>query len=193
VSVSARSVTGGGCIGERRLVGFCTGVGRVEYRLLFMKGNPQVLTLLNEVLTAELTAINQYFLHAKMLQNWGYLKLAKYVRDESIDEMKHAEKLIDRVLFLDGVPNLQRLGHLNIGETVEEQFKNDAQVEYDAIVRLNNGIKLCRDLGDNGTEDLLTHILTAEEEHVDWIETQQELIRQLGFVAYQAQQIRNED
>jgi bacterioferritin len=158
-----------------------------------MKGNPQVLTLLNEVLTAELTAINQYFLHAKMLQNWGYLKLAKYVRDESIDEMKHAEKLIDRILFLDGLPNLQRLGHLNIGETVEEQFKNDAQVEYDAIVRLNNGIKLCRDLGDNGTEDLLTHILTAEEEHVDWIETQQELIKQLGFVAYQAQQIRKED
>ena len=158
-----------------------------------MKGNPQILTLLNEVLTAELTAINQYFLHAKMLQNWGYLYLAKYVRDESIDEMKHAERLIDRILFLDGVPNLQRLGRLRIGETVEEQFVNDAAVEYEAIERLNNGIKLCRDLGDNGSEALLTDILVAEEEHVDWIETQQELVKQIGAPAYQAQQIRKDD
>jgi bacterioferritin len=155
-----------------------------------MKGNPQVIDLLNEVLTGELTAINQYFLHARMLDNWGYRHLGKYVRDESIDEMKHADKLIERILFLEGLPNLQRLGKLRIGETVKEQFANDLELEYEAVKRLNDGIALCRGTGDNGSERLLQDILVSEEEHVDWLETQQELMRQLGDVAYLAEQIR---
>jgi bacterioferritin len=154
-----------------------------------MKGHPDVIALLNEVLTGELTAINQYFLHAKMLQNWGYKRLGEYVRKESIDEMKHADRLIDRVLYLEGLPNLQRLGKINIGETAVEQFKNDLAFEYDALKRLNDGIKLCRDLGDNGTADLLEKILISEEEHVDWLETQLELVKQLGEAHYLAQQI----
>ncbi len=155
-----------------------------------MKGHADVLTLLNEVLTAELTAINQYFIHAKMLSNWGYKHLASYVRHESIDEMKHAETLIDRILFLDGIPNLQRLGKVNVGETPVEQFRNDLAFEYDAVKRLNDGIKVCRDLGDNGSRDLLEKILVAEEEHVDWLETQLELVKQLGEAQYLAQQVR---
>jgi bacterioferritin len=155
-----------------------------------MKGNSQVIDLLNEVLTGELTAINQYFLHAKMLDNWGYKHLGKYVRDESIDEMKHADRLIERILFLEGLPNLQRLGKLSIGETVKEQFANDLALEYDAIKRLNDGIALCRSVGDNGSEHLLREVLVSEEEHVDWLETQQELMRQLGDVPYLAEQIR---
>lgn len=155
-----------------------------------MKGNPQIIDLLNEVLTAELTAINQYFLHAKMLSNWGYEALGKYVKHESIDEMKHADSIIERVLFLDGLPNLQRLSKLRIGETVKEQFENDVALEYEAIKRLNDGMKLCRDLGDNGSEDLLRHILVSEEKHVDWLETQLDLMKNLGEQAYLAQQIR---
>jgi bacterioferritin len=155
-----------------------------------MKGNAQVIDLLNEVLTGELTAINQYFLHARMLDNWGYKHLGKRVRDESIDEMKHADRLIERILFLEGLPNLQRLGKLSIGETVKEQFANDLAVEYEAIKRLNDGIGLCRSVGDNGSERLLQDILVSEEEHIDWLETQQELMRQLGDVAYLAEQIR---
>ncbi len=155
-----------------------------------MKGHADVIALLNEVLTGELTAINQYFIHAKMLSNWGYKRLAAHVRHESIDEMKHAETLIDRILYLDGVPNLQRLGKVNVGETVVEQFKNDVAFEYDALKRLNDGIRLCRELGDNGSADLLEKILVSEEEHVDWLETQLELVKQIGEAQYQAQQIR---
>ena len=115
-----------------------------------MKANPQILDVLNDVLTAELTAINQYFLHAKMLQNWGYNVLAKHVRDESIDEMRHAEELCERILYLEGVPNLQRLGKLKIGESPKEQLENDLAMEYDAVKRFNDGIKVCRDLGGRG-------------------------------------------
>lgn len=154
-----------------------------------MKGHKQIIDVLNDVLTAELTAINQYFLHARMLENWGYKKLGAHVRHESIDEMKHADELIGRILYLEGLPNLQRLGKLNIGETVVEQLKNDLAMEYDAVKRFNDGIKLCRDLGDNGTEDLLKRMLVSEEEHVDWLETQLELVKQLGEVQYQAQQL----
>jgi bacterioferritin len=155
-----------------------------------MKANPQILDVLNDVLTAELTAINQYFLHAKMLQNWGYNALAKHVRDESIDEMRHAEELCERILYLEGVPNLQRLGKLKIGESPKEQLENDLAMEYDAVKRFNDGIKVCRDLGDNGTEDVLRRMLVSEEKHVDWIETQLGLISKLGEVAYLAEQLK---
>ena len=156
-----------------------------------MKGNEEVLTLLNQLLTNELTAINQYFIHAKMCQNWGYLRLAKKVRDESIDEMKHAELVIDRILFLEGVPNLQRYHKLHVGETVKEQLESDLNVEYSAVAFLNQGIETARKVGDNATEDLMTKILVSEEEHADWLETQLELIRQVGEQNYLSQQIKD--
>ncbi len=156
-----------------------------------MKGDKQIIDLLNDVLTAELTAINQYFIHAKMMKNWGYLRLAEKERHESIDEMKHADTLIDRILFLEGLPNMQRMNKVAVGETVPEQLRLDLDEEKRAVKRLNDGIKLCRDLGDNGTEDLLTKILVSEEEHVDWIESQIELMRQIGEPNYLAQQIRD--
>jgi bacterioferritin len=156
-----------------------------------MKGTKEVIELLNEVLAGELVAINQYFLHAKMCQNWGYRRIASKVRHESIDEMKHADQLADRILFLEGLPNFQRLDKLNIGQTVPEQFKSDLDLEYRAVKRLNDGIRLCRDLGDNGTEDLLTRILVSEEEHADWLETQLRLVEHLGETAYLAEQLRD--
>ena len=156
-----------------------------------MRGDDEIIELLNEVLTAELTAINQYFVHAKMCDNWGYHRLASHGRDESIDEMKHAEVLIDRILYFDGTPNLQRLFPLRVGETVAEQFEADLQVEYAAVERLNNGIAMCVAKGDNDTRELLADILTSEEEHVDWLETQQEAIRQVGYERYLAQQLRD--
>jgi bacterioferritin len=155
-----------------------------------MKGNDSILRLLNELLTNELTAINQYFIHAKMCANWGYDRLAQKVRAESIDEMKHADLVITRILFLEGVPNLQRLGKLHVGETVKEQFESDLALEHRAIKFLNDGIAESRALGDGGTEDLFTKILVGEEEHCDWLETQLELIKQLGEGHYLAQQIR---
>lgn len=154
-----------------------------------MRGDAEIIETLNDVLTAELTAINQYFVHAKMCANWGYDKLAEHIRDESIDEMKHAERLIDRILYFDGVPNLQRLFPLVVGETVDEQFASDLQVEYAAVERLNRGIALTVAKGDNGTRELLAEILVAEEEHIDWLETQQETIRQIGLENYLAQQL----
>jgi bacterioferritin len=156
-----------------------------------MKGNADVITLLNNVLTGELTAVNQYFLHAKMCANWGYKRLAEHVRKESIDEMKHADRLIERILFLEGVPNVQRLGKINIGQKVVEQLRLDLAVEMEAIPRLNDGIKLCRDNGDNGTEDLLTDILTSEEAHVDWLEAQLSQVAQMGEANYLAQQVKD--
>ena len=155
-----------------------------------MKGNEKVLELLNALLTNELTAINQYFIHAKMCENWGYERLAHKVRDESIDEMKHADQIISRILFLEGIPNLQRLNKLHVGETVKEQLECDLQLEYSAIKFLNDGIAASREVGDNTTEDLMTKILVSEEEHTDWIETQLELIRQVGEQNYLAQQIK---
>jgi len=151
-----------------------------------------IITLLNEVLTAELTAINQYFCHAKMCENWGYARLAHKIRHESIDEMKHADQLIDRILYLGGVPNMQRLGKINIGETVPEQLAVDLALEQEAIPRLNAGIATCRDSGDNGTRHLLEEILVSEEEHADWLEAQLELIDQLGAQNYLAQQLHDE-
>ncbi len=156
-----------------------------------MKGDPKVIDLLNEVLTGELTSINQYFLHARMFANWGYKHLAEHERKESLDEMKHADTLIERILFLEGLPNVQRLGKVNIGQTVVEALKADLAFEMTAIPLLNKGIQLCRDVGDNGSEDLLTKILASEEEHVDWIEAQLELVKQVGEQNYLAQQIRD--
>lgn len=155
-----------------------------------MKGDPRILDLLNEILTNELTAINQYFLHGKMCLNWGYKHLGKKICDESVDEMKHADKLVERVLFLDGLPNLQRLGKLAIGQTVLEILKNDLTFESQTVPPLNKGIQLCRDVGDNGTEELLTRILVDSEGHVDWLESQLELVQQVGEGNYLAQQIR---
>ena len=157
-----------------------------------MKGDPKILDILNDVLTAELTAINQYFIHAKMMKNWGYDRLAHKEREESIDEMKHADLVIERILFFDGVPNMQRMNKVMVGENVPEMLRLDLDEELRAIKRLNDGIKVCRDQGDNGTEDFLTGILRSEEEHVDWIESQLELIKQVGEAQYLAQQIKKE-
>ena len=151
--------------------------------------NPQIIGVLNEVLTAELTAINQYFIHAKMCKNWGFGKLHSYLRKESIDEMRHAEQVIDRLLFLEGVPNLQRLDKLHVGETVEEQLESDLALEYAAVERLNRGIAVAIAANDNGTRDLLNNILVSEEEHIDWIEAQHEAIRQVGIQNWLAQQL----
>jgi len=155
-----------------------------------MKGDPRIIDMLNDILTGELTAINQYFLHAKMCLNWGYKYLGKKIYEESIDEMKHADKLVERILFLDGLPNLQKLNKISIGQNVIEILKNDLAYESSTIPRLNKGIQLARDVGDNGTEDLLTHILVESEEHVDWLESQVELTQQVGESNYLAQQIR---
>ncbi len=157
-----------------------------------MKGNDKVIERLNDVLTGELTAINQYFIHARMCQNWGYERLWKKIRAESIDEMKHADQLIARILFLDGIPNLQKLGKVNVGETVTEQMTLDLGLETDALTLLNEGIELCRVEGDNGSRELLEKILVAEEEHTDWLETQLSLIKSLGEANYLAQQIKEE-
>ena len=156
-----------------------------------MNGNDEIIELLNEVLTAELTAINQYFVDAKMIGNWGYERLAAKFREDSIDEMKDADALIDRVLYLEGMPNLQRLGVVRVGETVPEKLSAALDVEREAIERLNRGIALCTERGDNGSRDLLEHILEGEEEHADWLETQLALIGQVGEAHYLAQQIRD--
>ena len=154
-----------------------------------MKGNEEVLTLLNSLLTNELTAINQYFIHAKMCENWGYERLATKIRAESIDEMKHADMVIDRILFLEGVPNLQRYHKLRVGETVKEQLESDLQLEYAAIAELNKGVEACRKAGDNASEDLFTRILVSEEEHTDWLETQLEAIGIVGLENYLSEQL----
>jgi bacterioferritin len=154
-----------------------------------VQGNEAVLEFLNDVLTAELTAINQYFIDSKMMANWGYKRLADKVRADSIDEMGDAEKLIDRILYLDGVPNLQRLGSVRVGETVPEKLSLALQVETEAIDRLNRGIALCTQVGDHGSREVAETILAGEEEHADWLETQLTLIRQVGEAHYLSQQI----
>src|SRR6267142_2747936 len=146
-----------------------------------MKVDKQVVTLLNDVLTAELTAVNQYWLHGRLCHHWGYERIYEKLRKESIEEMKHADELIDRILFLEGLPNLQRYGKVNVGQTVPEKFQLDLAVEYEAI-------KTCRDAVDNGTRDLLERMLREEEEHADWLETQQESIKQIGAERYLSEQ-----
>ncbi|MGH7786089.1 MAG: bacterioferritin [Candidatus Binatia bacterium] len=154
-----------------------------------MKGNAKLLVSLNEILTGELTAINQYFIHAKMCANWGFDRLAHKNREESIEEMKHADSLIERILFLDGVPNMQRLDKVRVGETVHEQLKLDLKFEEVAIPRLNKAIALAVEVADNTTRELLESILESEEDHVDWLEAQLGLIKQVGEANYLAQQI----
>jgi bacterioferritin len=154
-----------------------------------VQGDPAVIELLNEVLTAELTAINQYFVDAKMCSNWGYERLAERFRDESIDEMKDADHLIDRILYFDGHPNMQRLGSVRVGESVLEKLNLALDLERAAIERLNRGIALATDKADNGTRELLERILVGEERHADWLETQLSLIDQLGVVQYLTEQI----
>jgi bacterioferritin len=149
-----------------------------------MQGDERVIEFLNEQLTAELTAINQYFLHAKMQANWGYTTLAAHTRAESIDEMRHAEVLTDRILFLDGLPNLQRLFSLRIGESVPEQFSADMAVELDAVERLRRGAEYMRSIGDITSAKLFEDILADEEHHIDYLETQQRLLETLGEALY---------
>jgi len=158
-----------------------------------MKGDRKIIEILNDVLTAELTAINQYFVHGEMCENWGYLRLQHEIRQHSIGEMKHAEEVIERILFLEGIPNMQRLGKINIGENVPEQLKVDLALEMDAVKRLNEGIEQCRELDDNNSRHLLEEILEDEEEHIDWIEAQLALIEQVGAQNYLAQQIVKRD
>jgi bacterioferritin len=155
-----------------------------------MKGNPNVLAVLQEALKAELTAINQYFVHAEMCENWGYKRLAGLIKKESIEEMKRAEKLIGRILFLDGAPIVSDYFKINIGDTVPKQFQNDLEVEYAAVARLNGGVKLCADNDDAGSRELLEDILAEEEEHVDWLETQLQTIREIGLDNYLAEQVK---
>ena len=154
-----------------------------------MKGHEEIIELLNDVLTAELTAVNQYFLDAKMLLNWGFDGLGGKFRHESIDEMKDADALIERILYLDGMPNVQRLGAIQIGETAVEKLQLALDLEKAAIERLNRGVALCVQLGDHGSRELLEGILIGEEGHADWLETQLELVRQVGDANYLSQQI----
>ena len=156
-----------------------------------MNGNPEVIEVLNEVLTAELTAINQYFLHAKMMENWGFERLASHTRHESIDEMKHADQVTDRILFLDGLPNYQRYFPLRIGENVPEMFQADLDLELAAVERLNRAIALAVSVGDNGSRELFESILVSEEDHIDWLETQLEAIRQIGVENYLSEQLHD--
>ena len=154
-----------------------------------MKGHDQVVSLLNDILTAELTAINQYFIHARMCENWGYKRLWKKLREESIGEMRHADRLIERILYLEGVPNVQKLNKISVGQSVAEQLRLDLDIEKAAIKRLNTGIETCRGLGDNGSRELLEEILEGEEAHANWIEAQLTLIAQVSESNYLAQQI----
>jgi bacterioferritin len=157
------------------------------------QGKTKVLDVLNDVLSAELTAINQYFVHAEMCGNWGYQRLHGRIRKDAIDEMKHAEALIERILYLQGAPNVTKLGRIAIGQTVLEQLKADLALELDALPRLNKAIAVCTDEGDNGTRELLEHILQDEEEHTDRLEAQLALIEQVGVQNYLAQQISAEE
>ena len=154
-----------------------------------MKGHDDIIDLLNEILTAELTTINVYFLHARMCQNWGYDRMWGKIREESIDEMRHADALIERILHLEGLPNLQRLGSVSIGETVPEQLQISLGFERASITKLNQGIELCRNLGDNGSRELLEGLLEGSEGSEAWFEAQLTLIDQVGEANYLARQI----
>jgi len=157
-----------------------------------MKGNPKVIAELNAALKEELTAINQYFLHAEMCENWKYDKLGSFIKKQSIDEMKHAEILIERILFLDATPNLTELMHLSIGANVKEQLESDLKLEIGAVAMYNMSIQIARDEGDNASRELFERLLKDEESHVDWLEAQLHQIKELGYERYLSQQIREQ-
>ena len=154
-----------------------------------MQGDASIVETLNDVLTAELTAINQYFIHHKMCQNWGYARLSKKKYEESIEEMKHADRVIERILFLDGIPNMQRMSPVRVGESPSEQHELDLALEVNAVERLNKGIGLAREKGDNGTRELLEDILREEEESIDWHEAQLHLVAEAGRESYLVEMI----
>ncbi|HUI57840.1 MAG TPA: bacterioferritin [Bryobacteraceae bacterium] len=157
-----------------------------------MNGNPKVITELNAALKEELTAISQYFLHAEMCENWKYDKLGDYIKKQSIDEMKHAEALIERILFLDGTPNLTELLSLSVGQNVKEQIANDLKLEINAVAMYNRSIQIARDEGDNASRELFERLLKDEEGHVDWLEAQLHQMKEIGYERYLSQQIREE-
>jgi bacterioferritin len=154
-----------------------------------MKGSPDVIKVLNEVLRKELTGINQYFIHAKMCKNWGYGVLAEHAWNESIDEMKHADRLIERILFLEGVPNVTAYDKISVASSVKQELENDLGLEQAALTVLKPGIKTCLDGRDDGSRELLEHLSVDEERHIDWIETQLYQIKEVGYENYLAQQI----
>ena len=157
-----------------------------------MKGNPKVVAELNRALKEELMAINQYFLHAEMCENWGYKKLSTYIKKQSIDEMKHAESLIERILFLDGTPSLTDPMQLSIGSNVKQQLESDLKLEIAAVALYNNAVKVARDEGDNASRELFERLLKNEEEHIDWLEAQTHQIQEMGYERYLGQQIGDE-
>ncbi len=157
-----------------------------------MIGNPKVLEQLNRALREELTAINQYFVHAEMCENWGYEKLSKYIKKQSIDEMKHAEKLMERILFLDGTPSMEPLA-LKIGASVKDQLNSDLALEIGAVAMYNDAIQIAVDNKDNGSRDLFVQLLKDEEEHVDWLEAQVHLMKELGYERYLSMQMNEEE
>ena len=156
-----------------------------------MRGDAALIEVLNDVLTSELTAINQYFIHHKMCSNWGYERLSKKKREESIEEMKHADEVIERILYLDGIPNMQRMNPVRVGENAIEQHELDLALELEALDRLNKGIALAREKADNGTRELLERILKGEEGSVGWLEAQLHLVRELGRERYLAEMIHD--
>ena len=157
-----------------------------------MKGSAKVIAALNEALQEELLAINQYFLHAEMCENWKYEALAKFIKKQSIDEMKHAEKLIERILFLDGSPSVTGPNHLSVGKTVKEQLANDLKLEFDAVKMYNRFVQLSRDEADNASAELFGKLLHDEEEHADWLESQIHLIEEIGYERYLTKQMGKE-
>jgi len=158
-----------------------------------MKGNKKIIDVLNQVLRKELTGINQYFIHAKMCENWGYDRLRSLIRKESIEEMQHADRIIERILFLEGTPNISTYDRITIGPDVKQQLDNDLALEVAALVVLRDGIKTCVETADDASRELLEHILVDEEEHVDWIESQLHQIKEVGYQNYLTQQIKEKD
>jgi bacterioferritin len=154
-----------------------------------MQGNPKVIASLNEALKEELTAINQYFLHAEMCENWHYHRLGEYIRKQAIDEMKHAETLIERLLFLDAIPNMTELMRLNVGQNVKDQLESDLKLEISAVAMYNRGVEVAREGGDNASRELFERLLKDEEAHVDWLEAQLHQIQEIGYERYLSQQI----
>jgi bacterioferritin len=155
-----------------------------------MQGKPNVIALLNEALKEELTAINQYFLHAEMCENWRYSRLGDYIKKQSIDEMKHAEALIERILFLDGTPNMTELLQLTVGQNVKAQLESDLKLEVAAVAMYNRAVQVCREEGDNASRELFERLLKDEEQHVDWLEAQMHQVREMGYERYLSQQIK---